>query len=88
MAAPAGAVSPGATRPCARAGRGDGVHLTVKLVGGMLYSTCTTLCTCQQQFLFMRPGLAPGWPGAHGEQVPGKLLGSSFYELLNVNSVT
>ena len=73
VALPAGTVSPGTTRPCARAGRGDGVQVAAKLVGGMLYNTCAMLCACQQHPYKAQPGHAPGWPGAMGGQAPAEL---------------
>ena len=38
--APEGTVSPGCTTVCATPGSGEGVQAAVKLVGGLLYSTC------------------------------------------------
>ena len=38
--APAGTVSPGCTTVCATLASGDGLQVTLKLVGGLLYSTC------------------------------------------------
>jgi hypothetical protein len=38
--APEGTVSPGCTTVCATPDSGEGVQEAVKLVGGLLYSTC------------------------------------------------